>query len=302
MNNMRNTIFAISFLAVMFFMTSCQQPSNNSTGSEYMPDMAHSIAMEANTYNYYYNNTWDSASVVKLKVLTMPRQPVEGTIARGYTGVHYSATTTARNAAMSSLRGEDGVQSIAVPVNGNVPYYYEDTEEERTRATQEIIYNPFVITEEGLDRGKELYDIFCATCHGEKGDGNGYLVREDGGVYPAAPANFLTDEFVAASNGRYYHALIYGKNVMGGYSDKISYEERWQVIHYIRNLQAKDRKLVYNEDANTLNTIDVPGASSRMVANNMPAVTDEAAHDEEGDHSHDGGEHHSDDNSHGEDH
>ena len=40
---------------------------------------------------------------------------------------------------------------------------------------------------------------------------------------------------------------MYGKNVMGSYKDKISYEERWQVIHYIRSLQAKDKKLEYSE-------------------------------------------------------
>ena len=140
-----------------------------------------------------------------------------------------------------------------MPLNGHVPYYYPDTDEGRARAAAEIIQNPFPITAEGLERGKELYDIYCGICHGEKGDGNGYLVREDGGVYPAAPKNFLLDEFVTASNGRFYHAIMYGINVMGSYADKLSYEERWQVIHWIRALQAKDRKLKYDENENTLN-------------------------------------------------
>ena len=34
------------------FFTACQQPGVNSTGSEYMPDMAHSVAYEANYYAY----------------------------------------------------------------------------------------------------------------------------------------------------------------------------------------------------------------------------------------------------------
>ena len=54
---------------------------------------------------------------------------------------------------------------------------------------------------------------------------------------------------------------MYGKNVMGSYADKLSYEERWQVIHYIRALQAKDRKLAYNQEENTLNAVGVPGGS-----------------------------------------
>ena len=41
-------------IAVVVFMQSCQQAGGDTTGSEYMPDMAHSIAYEANYYNYYY--------------------------------------------------------------------------------------------------------------------------------------------------------------------------------------------------------------------------------------------------------
>jgi hypothetical protein len=74
----------------------------------------------------------------------------------------------------------------------------------------------------------------------------------------------MTDEFVAASNGRYYHGIIYGKNLMSGYSDKLSYEERWQVIHYIRSLQAESKKLVYSEKANTLNSIDKPASLIKL--------------------------------------
>ena len=259
MNNKRNNIIVLFTIALPLLFSACQQPKRNQTGSEYMPDMAHSIAMEANVYNDYYWNTWDEQSQVKLKDISMPRNPVAGTIPRGYSGVHYAPTTTAKNAAMDNLNGEGATQAISVPVNGNVPYYYADTEEERTRAMAEIIYNPYPITDKGIAKAKNLYNIYCAICHGEKGDGNGYLVREDGGVYPAAPANFLTDEFIAASNGRYYHAIMYGKNVMGGYTDKLSYEERWQVIHYIRSLQAKEKKLVYDEKENTLTAVDIPG-------------------------------------------
>ncbi|MBK8403611.1 MAG: cytochrome c [Saprospiraceae bacterium] len=102
-----------------------------------------------------------------------------------------------------------------------------------------------------MEKGKANYDIYCSICHGAKGDGAGYLVRDDGGVYPAQPANFLKDEFIASNEGRYYHSIMYGLNVMGGYSDKLSYEERWEVIHYIRSLQAASKNLKYSESENT---------------------------------------------------
>ena len=63
---------------------------------------------------------------------------------------------------------------------------------------------------------------------------------------------------IAAGNGRFYFAMMYGKNVMGGYSDKLSFEERWQVLHYIRSLQAKAKNLEYSETANTLSNVEKP--------------------------------------------
>jgi hypothetical protein len=274
-----NLVLAVSF---MLLLHACSPADGNNTGHEFMPDMGHSIAYEANYYNYYSFNTWGEEE--DYKTYAMPRKPVKGTIPRGYAG-------SASNA-MKVHKGLNSHSGIAVPVNGSVPYYYEDTEEERIRATNEIIDNPFPITEEGLEKAKILYETFCGICHGEKGDGGGYLVRDDGGVYPAQPANFLTDEFVSASNGRYYHSIMYGKNVMGGYKDKLSYEERWQVIHYIRSLQAKDRKLEYNASINTLNSVDVPEAKWVYEVEEEVEAT--------GDHSTD--DNHHDGHQHGDDH
>jgi len=299
MKNFRNILMALTLAVVLLTANSCQQVDGNTTGSEFMPDMAHSAAYEANQYNYYFANTWDATddpnlSGKTLYELSQPGKPVNGTVPRGYAGV-----------ALGSHASDKG--GIKVPMNGSAPYYYADTEDERLRATAEIIANPFPITEDGLAKGKELYDIFCATCHGEKGDGAGYLYDTDknpNAVYPAAPANFLNEEFLAASNGRYYHGIYYGKNVMGSYRDKISYEERWQVIHYIRSLQAKETKTVYDANVNTLNvSFGQPMASVTPVAH-ADTHAEEAGHDahnEDGhhDHGHDAGHHEGDGHDHG---
>ena len=232
-------------LSIILLVQSCQAPGGNNTGSEYMPDMGHSVAYEAQTFGYYYHNRWGTEK--ELHAMVQPKGHIQGTIARGYAGQLDNAAS-----------GANSHTGIAYKLNGSVPYYYADTEDDRNRAIAEIINNPYPITKKGLEKGKNLYNINCAICHGEKGDGGGYLVRDDGGKYPVQPANFLLDEFLVASNGRYYHSIIYGKNLMGGYSDKLSYEERWQVIHYIRSLQADSKKLEYSEDANTFTSVDVP--------------------------------------------
>ena len=253
-------IFKISFLVVltMLFIQSCQQPGKNSTGSEYIPDMAHSVAIDANTYDYFYYNRWGTKG--EYHQLVSPRLPVKGSVPRSDAG----AMLVSANDGMNSHQGR------AIPANGSVTYPYADSEEGRTAAMAELLKNPYPITEMGLAKGKELYNIYCGICHGDKGDGAGYLVREDGGKYPVQPANFMLDEHVNATNGRYYHAIYHGRNLMGSYKDKLSYEERWQVIHYIRALQATNLKLAYSEKENTLNTVDVPYA---MVMNTMTVDT-----------------------------
>lgn len=296
---MKNKFFIVALVCVVMLITSCGTPSGDDPGSEYMPDMGHSIAYEANYYDYYYYNTWGTED--EYYQMAQPRKPVANTIPRGYAGVVHSGSAAQRKKTMEHLNGKGSNNTIAVPVNGFVPYYYEDTEEERTRATAEIVNNPYPITADGLERGKLLYDINCGICHGKKGDGNGYLVAEENpnAVYPAQPAILNNEEFTNASNGRMYHAIMYGKNVMGGYADKLSYEERWQVIHYIRSLQAKEWKKEYNEDDNTLNNIDVPGASMQVLAEEMHSDENHGAgHDNHSDaghgadgHDHNGGDH-----------
>ncbi len=248
--------YSIIFTLGLFLMLqSCQRPGGNSTGSEFMPDMGHSVAYEANSYSYYSLNTWGSED--EYYEFAKPKLPVLGTVPRSSSA------------------------NISIPQSIHVSAYnYGDSEEDRTRAMTEIIDNPFDITDAGIAQGKELYGYYCSTCHGDKGDGDGYLVRDDGGVYPVQPANFMSDEFMAATNGRYYHSIMRGRNLMGAYTDKLNTEERWQVIHYIRSLQAKEKSLVYNQMENTLNTIDRPAGEI------IEEIIEEEQHDDDGGHEH----------------
>ncbi len=286
----------------------CSPAEGNFPGSEYMPDMGHSVAMEAIVLDGYDFNTWDDKSTIELSKLVYNNRPVEGTVPRGFAGVYYANSASDREEVMNKLVGADQPQAISVPLNGYVPYYYEDTEEERTRAGLEIIDNPFPITADGLGRGKELYEIFCGICHGEKGNGLGWLVAEENAnaKYPVVPANFLNDQYSVASNGTYYHAIMYGKNVMGAYKDKMSYEERWQVIHYIRSLQAKDKKLKYDENVNTLNPAfgmpmaEVASASTdSQIAEDIPSQAGDASEGETNHEEDHGGEDHTSAGDHG---
>jgi mono/diheme cytochrome c family protein len=243
-------ILGVALFAWLFSV--CSPAGVNKTGHEYMPDMYHSVGYEANQYQAYYWNHWDDKSAFAKAQLAQPHGKVSGTIPRGYTAVYYGDAS-----AVDVVRGKNAPNAIAAPVNGEAPFYYENTEDERLRCEQEMIQNPFPITKEGLDRAKPLYDIYCGICHGPKGDGQGTLLAATD-KYPAQPKNLLGDDMIAAGNGRFYFGMIYGKNVMGGYSDKLSFEERWQVLHYVRSLQAKSKSLEYSETTNTLSNIEKP--------------------------------------------
>jgi cytochrome c553 len=253
--------FAILGLGIAMSFQACSPAGGNSTGHEYMPDMGHPVSYEANVYDDYSYNSWNSSSVKDRKSLSNMNRPVNGTIARGYVGV--AADDEAK---MMLVTGQSSNSAIRTPMNGNVPYYYSDTEEERTRATKEIVGNPYPITKVGLEKGKELYGIYCASCHGAKGDGQGWLVSEENknAKYPAQPANFMQDQFYTSNNGRFYHAIMYGKNVMQQHRDKLSYEERWQVIHYIRSMQATTKQLKYDATENTF--FPAAGTSYAVIA------------------------------------
>jgi mono/diheme cytochrome c family protein len=88
-------------------------------------------------------------------------------------------------------------------------------------------------SEANLAVGKELYDIYCAICHGAKGDGQGTLVKREKILGVPSYADAARNITVGSS----YHAIYYGLNSMGSYAGQINYEERWQVAEYVMKLK-----------------------------------------------------------------
>jgi mono/diheme cytochrome c family protein len=275
--NNQHLVFILSAAVLLVGFNSCQQAGGNQTGSEFIPDMAHSTAYEANVLTLYPLNSWDEESTFSRRQLSQPRLPVNGTVPRGYAGaaVNDGVFATAEEAVLSTLENIEYQDGIHYTPNGHVPYYYPDTEEGRTLAMQQILYNPFPISKKGIAEGQKLYTIYCGSCHGDKGDGTGYLVEGPQAKYGAQPANLIDEQFINSSNGRFYHAIMFGKNAMGPHASKLSFEERWQVIHYIRSLQAKAKKVKYNDEVNELNPeYGVPEAQlPKPEATEAPAET-----------------------------
>ena len=115
---------------------------------------------------------------------------------------------------------------------GIVAYDIPNTNEgyEKAKAT---LKNPLATTEKNLVKGKELYGIYCATCHGTKGDGNGVLSQRD--KFNGIP-NYKERDL---NPGNIYHVIMYGKNLMGSHSGQLKYKERWQIVQYVEKLRSE---------------------------------------------------------------
>ncbi len=101
---------------------------------------------------------------------------------------------------------------------------------------------PLEVSYELMEQGKAKYDIFCAVCHGAAGDGNGVTKP-----YGVLAANYHDDRLRSAEDGYIFDVITNGKGLMLPLNDRISPEERWAIVLYIRALQ-----LSQNPDAEGL--------------------------------------------------
>ncbi len=123
---------------------------------------------------------------------------------------------------------------------GNVPYDYRDTPNALLVA-KDSLFSPLKVTapldsirrvsQTNLDQGKYLYGIYCATCHGTKGDGQGDLVKNE--KFLGVP-NYKDRDI---TEGSIYHVIMRGKGIMGSHSSQLSATERWQVVHHVEQLR-----------------------------------------------------------------
>ena len=124
--------------------------------------------------------------------------PAKGTIARGYSVFDYENSTEGYDLAKVNLT------------------------------------SPLDSMQVDFDKAKPLYDVYCAICHGNKGDGQGNLVKRE--KILGIPS--YDDVGRAITAGSIYHTIYYGKNTMGSYANQLNEEERWQVVAYVLKLKA----------------------------------------------------------------
>ena len=137
----------------------------------------------------------------------------------------YAESTAFRNGIEAQLPAKGSV------ARGWAPYDYPDTND-GYEAAKANLKSPIAITAEHRAEGKELYGVYCAVCHGDKGNGQGILMtREKFLGIPSYADRDITE-------GSIYHVLMYGKNAMGSHAGQVNATERWQIaqhVMYLRN-------------------------------------------------------------------
>ena len=96
----------------------------------------------------------------------------------------------------------------------------------------EKMTNPEEASKENIALGKSLYAKHCKSCHGKEGYGDGPKADEvDGDL-----GDFSSDEFQAQSDGALFYKSYVGRKDMPNYEKKMSKEDVWLVVNYMRTL------------------------------------------------------------------
>ena len=131
------------------------------------------------------------------------QHPVEGTLPRGYAFFPYPASNEGYEAAGRDLK------------------------------------NPIPLTAENLEEGKRLYSIFCMHCHGEGGQADGSLIAT--GKFPPPPSyttgkSSRGGDMKDLTDGKIFHTITYGINLMGSHASQVNPTERWKIIRYVESI------------------------------------------------------------------
>ena len=118
---------------------------------------------------------------------------------------------------------------------GETPLRYGPGAEERERAGREL-KNPFPPSYEVMTRGKQVFETYCQHCHGLSGLGDGAVAK----AFPSFSFPLASKSAYDLPDGTIFHIVAFGRNLMPAHAAQVSVDDRWKVIHYLRDLQRQE--------------------------------------------------------------
>jgi mono/diheme cytochrome c family protein len=98
---------------------------------------------------------------------------------------------------------------------------------------QPVTTFPFSMTRQDLERGRERFNIYCAPCHDSTGSGRGMIALRGF----QQPPSYHIDRLRQAPAGHFFDVITNGFGAMYGYAARVSPEDRWRIVAYVRALQ-----------------------------------------------------------------
>jgi mono/diheme cytochrome c family protein len=125
-----------------------------------------------------------------------------------------------------------------LPAEGSLNRGFEVYEYENSTAGYDLakanLKSPLdSLSTEDMEKAKGLFEIYCAICHGNSGNGQGKLVTQ--GKFLGIP-NYKDRPITI---GSVFHVQVYGLNAMGSYANQLNAHERWLVSAYVMKLKSE---------------------------------------------------------------
>ncbi|WP_035807165.1 c-type cytochrome [Lunatimonas lonarensis] len=197
------SIYLTVAVGIGLSLASCSA-SGDYPGTEYAPQMYHSVAYEPLTQitneeeGKWLSNREDGKGEFFNSNINNPhgmnmREPVANTVPRNK--------------------------------NGILPYRLRIADLEGSA----LVENPVELSDEVLAEGGQLYIQYCSACHGAQGEGDGKVGEVIGGV-----ANLKGGAYKELPEGHIFHVITHGKGRMGAHGSQMSIERRWKIVHYVK--------------------------------------------------------------------
>ena len=188
--------------AILGILSSCGNNPND-PGTEFAPNMYHSVAYEPLT------QTEGELNTINPNGLNM-REPVKGTVPQK----KYADAAELNEA----FKNQDLISRTIL--SGSMG------------ESEKLLSNPLEATEENIEAGRIQYERFCQHCHGAEGKGDGAV----GKIYKGVPI-YSSDALKDLNDGHIYHVITHGKGRMWAHGSQITPENRWKIVLYVHELQ-----------------------------------------------------------------
>jgi len=100
---------------------------------------------------------------------------------------------------------------------------------------------PIKITPQFILQGEKQYAVFCASCHGEAGAGDGPIAlharnTNNNESQSVSPPSLVGDSITRKPVGFYFNLISNGGAKMPAFGGRISPKDRWAILSYMKSL------------------------------------------------------------------